>query len=798
MIRNYFTIAFRSLSRRKIYTLINVIGLSIAMATASFISTWVLDELSFDKFHPKADRIFRVAAKVKLKDTSWEQAITSVPFGPAISAYYPEVENTVRFDVNDAIVEYENQKFSEEDIILTDPSFFDIFSFELSKGNAITCLQAPYTVVLSQSMADKYFGDEEPIGKTLRLYLYDPNGRGADYEVTGVIEDAPHNSHFRFNFLVSFSTLQKARPDRQDDWFDNGYYTYLLLSSSADWKTFESKIPEFVDHYMGENMAKYNVYFEYFLQPITEIYHRSDLVYEFYSGNYELIWIFSIIGLFILTLAGINYMNLAVAFSFERMKEVGVRKVLGAFKSQLLRQHLIETVILLLLSIILAGLLVEVLKTYFYNLTDKTYLTFPWTTLTVQLCSFSGLLLLFAGIFPAQVLAGLRPIKALKSQISRGKGKFGIWKLLVTFQFTVTLAILVGLFVVQDQLTFVRSKDLGYDKSNLLILRVNGNQDVKDGFEAFRNDMVQASSTTAIARSNSMIVGGLDNSNGTISDDMGNVRTEMLYNLSTDHDFLNTYKVTLVAGRDFSKSIHSDSTEAFIINEKAVKAFGWTNPDQAIGQRIDFSGRMGQIIGVTKDFHFNSLHHTINPMCMFLSSGNFSRISIRGNDNNELLAQAKYQWNRHFPDALFDYTFQEEALTSKYRSEQRFNQIFNVSALVSIIIALLGLFGLVGFTVNKKTKEIGLRKVLGASTVQVLILTSKDFLSLILFAAFIAFPSAWWLMERWLMDFPFRTSIKPWVFVLSGLTVFGLSIIVVIAQTSSAATANPIDSLKEE
>lgn len=798
MIRNYLKIALRSLSRRKTFAAINVVGLSIAMACAAFIYNWVADELSFDTFYPKGERIFRVVGKVELENDSWIQAITSVPLAPALQEYYPEVENAVRFDVNDAIVEYGDKKIVEDYIILTDPSFYEIFDYQLTEGNTDKSLVDPYSIVLTRSMAKKYFGEENPIGKSLRLYMYDPDGNGIDYQVTGVMQDAPQNSHFRFNFLVSFSTLISARPQAKDAWFNNSYYTYLLLENGADAKKLESKIPQFADHFMGKEMKEFSVHFEFILQPIAEIYHHSDTVYEFLTGNYDHVWIFASIGIFVLILAGINYVNLATAFSFERAKEVGVRKVLGAFKKQLMVQHFMETIILVLVSIVLAGLTIEVLKPFFYELTGKHYLSFSWWSLVQQLSSFSLLLILVAGVFPAKRLANLKPIHALKNQVDTSIGKFGFWKLLVTFQFSITLAILVGLFVVREQLSFVNSKDLGYDKDNLLILRVNGSQEVKDGFEQFRNELEQTHGIVNVARSNSMIVGGLGNSNGIIKDAEGNKKTEMLYRVSVDHDYIKTHGVSLVAGRDFSPEINSDSTEAFIINEQAVNAFGWDNPEKAIGQLMDFRGREGRIIGVVKNFHFNSLHHNIGSMCLYLSSGNFSRIAIKGTDDLELLENSERLWNKHFPNSIFDHTFQDQALYSNYQSEQNFGKIFNTFSIVSIVIACLGLFGLVGFTVSKKMKEIGIRKVLGASVSQILILISRDFIKLIGLAAMISFPMAWWVMELWLNDFPFRTGMKPWFFMAAGLSVLTLSVLVVFFRTVRASMANPVDTLKEE
>ena len=791
MIKNFLKIAVRTLNRRRSYTIINVLGLSTGLACSTFIFHWVYDELSFDTFYPHKDRLYRVVAEVGVGQDRWEQAVTSLPLGPALQSTFAEVETSTRLVPAEAIVEHGDRKFLENDIMLTDPTFFDLFDYQLLEGNKEYALAKPYQVVLTESIAKKYFGKEDPIGQVLHMYLLDQDGNGVDYEVTGVIEDPVPNSHITFSFLSTIATIDHVDKRASQEWFNNSFYTYVQLEQEADHKQLEQKLPGFVSNRMGD------VNYRFFLQPIGEVHLHSDLLYDApNNGSIEYVWMFSAVGIFLLALAGINYVNLSTAFSLERAKEVGVRKVLGASRRQVLAQHMAETVVLTALSLACGGLLVEVLKPYFFELVGKDYLELGWNAIMYPLLVFCTLLVLTAGVAPAYLLAKLNAVTSLKGKVENS-AKGALRRMLVVFQFVVTLIILVGVIVVDRQLTFVQGQELGYDQKNLLMLWVNGNAGVIEGFKPFKEELLSYPNIQYVASSNTSIVYGLSNATGTAEGDTGEKVRKKLYRLVVDHEYIKTYGMEIIAGRDFSPSISSDSTEAFILNLTAANGFGW-KAQEAIGKRLEFNGREGQVIGVVRDFHFNSLHHVIEPVCMYLSPNDFSLVTIKGAISSEKIALVQDHWEKHFPNALFDFSFQDQALFQQYQSEQRLGRILDIFCVISALIAFLGLFGLVGYTVKRKTKEIGIRKVLGASIMQVLSLISHQFLMIIAVAAVIAFPLSWWLMEYWLQDFTYRIAFSPWFFILAGTMLVLMALLVIIIQALRPSLANPIKALKEE
>jgi len=796
MVKNYLKIAIRTLRRKSVYSIINIIGLSSGLLCVIFILNWVNDELSYDQHFSNKENLYRVVAEAGTGQDRWHQSVTSLPLGTTMESTYLEVLSQVRLDKNDGMIVRGDKRFVEDYIVLTDPSFFDVFDYHLLKGNEETALNDPYKIVLTETMANKYFGNENPIGETLKIFLYDPNGNGIDYEVTGVIADPPETSHFTFNFLASISTIESVSQGAMENWGNNSYHTYVVLEDGADYGALESKLTAMVDNHMGEMIEEYDLYYRFYLQNITDIYLHSETQYEFKAnGNIEYVWMFSAIGIFILALAGINYINLSTSFSLDRAKEVGVRKALGAFKGQLIKQHLTETLVLTFIAMLLAGLFVELFKPFFYELTGKDHITFDRLTLLIQLLALCIPLGIISGYFPAHLLAQVKATNSLKGKL-QNNDKSTLRKVLVTFQFAVTLVILVGLVVVHQQLGFVQSKDMGYDKNNLMVLRVNGSEEVKNGYVPFVNDLKSSPNINFVARSGSMIGGGLGNSNMNHALPNGEKQFEKTYRLPVDYDYLDTYGMKLLAGRNFNPNINSDSTEAFIINETAAKSFGWS-ADEAINKEISFIGREGQVIGVVKDFHFNSLHHAIGPVCLFIPT-NFSRIAVKGNDAQALVAEVKSAWESHFPASIFEYTFQDQALFNSYENDHRFGKIFNAFALLSVLIAFMGLFGLIGYTVGRKTKEIGIRKVMGATSLQIINLISNKFLKLIVIASLLAIPVAWWLMNSWLKDFTYRIDIEIWHLLAAVSALLFVALVIVFAQTVKPSLANPADTLKEE
>ncbi|MTI41984.1 ABC transporter permease [Fulvivirga lutimaris] len=797
MLKNYIKIAIRTLRRKSVFALINVVGLSSGLLCVVFIFNWVQNELSYDRHIRNSQNIYRVAAEAGTGDDKWHQSVTSLPLGPSMRDTYANIVAQARLDKNNALVSRGEVKYIEDYIILTDPEFFNVFDYHLLKGNEKNALSNPYQIVLTETIADKYFAGEDPLGKTLKIHQYDPNGKGVDYTVTGVIADPPHNSHFTFNMLGSISTIESVNPEAMTRWMNNSYHTYVKLKDGTNPKDIEAQLPDLIQLNMGEEMEEYDLSYRFYLQPITDIHLHSDIQYEFRAnGNIELVWVFGAIGMLILTLACVNYINLSTAFSLDRVREVGVRKVLGAHKSQLVKQHFAETIILVLISILLCGLMIEIVKPVFYSITGKTDIKFDLTTILLQLFSICIPLVLIAGYFPAKILANVNTVSSLKGKVNKSNTS-ALRSGLVVFQFSVTLFIIISLIVVQQQLNFVQSKDLGYDKNNLLVLAVNGSEEVISNFDAFKNTLITTPEIQSVARSNSMIVGGLGNVNGRIINEKGEKQFEKLYRLRIDYDYFNTYGIQLLSGRNFSLDHPTDYTQSYIINESTAKAFNW-DVQEAIGKELTLGGNTGNIIGVTKNFHYNSLHHEIEPLCLTLPHSYFSRITIKGNNSQQLLKEVEHAWQKHFPEELFDYRFQDDALFYNYENDLRFGQIFNVFAILSLLISFLGLFGLIGFNIQKRTKEIGIRKVLGSSSTQIIQLVSKRYLKLILIAAVFAIPLAALSMNEWLATFSYRTTMEVWYFIYALVIVLAFAFVIVLVRAFKPALTNPANILKEE
>lgn len=801
MLRNFFTTATRHLIKNGSYTLLNVGGLSIGLACFTLIGLWVLDELSYDSFHPKANRIYRVAGTFTDESGQFDQAVTCIPLAPALVNDLPEVENALRIDTNGAIVKQGDKQFSENGILGVDPSFFDFFSFKLLKGDPATALNEPYNIVLSESMAKKYFGDKDPLGEFLRIFQYDPDGQGVEYKVTGVIEDCPANSHFSYNFLFSFKTIEIVYPNAfgYDGWFNNGYYTYILLKPETSADQLRGKLSTFLEKYIGNDMKKNKIYWSYFLQPLRDIHLKSNLRYEIDpTSSVVNIMIFGTIGFVVLLLACINYINLSTAYAADRFKEVGVRKVMGAYKNQLVVQYLVESWILAMMSMIFAIAWLEIARPLFESVTGKEITDlYVGKTITVLIvvASIVGLL---SGIYPSLFLSSFRTVNVLKGQFTSRTSGALLRKSLVVFQYAITIILLTGILVTQRQLRFVIHKDLGYNKDNLLILNVNGSPEVASGFQGFKNDLLTDRNINGVATSNAMISGGLSNSIATIEDVTGKKINGTVFTNGIDQDYIATYGMKLVAGRNFIKGSRADSL-GFIVNEATSRSYGYTNPDEIIGKELTLGGVKGEIIGVVSDFHYNSLHKKIEPICMFLWQGRFSRIAVRVDANvRQGMESIISKWKKHFPNSVLEYSFAERRLEDQYKAEQRFSKIFLTFSVISLAIACLGLFALVSYAVKSRTKEIGIRKVLGASVSGIVAMLSGEFIVLILIACFIAMPLSYYFMQQWLESFVYRITIDVGIFLTAGAIALLMAIVTISIKSVRSALANPVNSLRNE
>ena len=802
MIRNYLKQTWRSLVKNKTYSFLNIIGLAVGLTCFSLIALWVNDELSYDKFNTNYDRIVRLTGIEKREAGISESAVSSAPMAKALKNDYAEIENTVRFDMREEIIEHNGQQILEPGILITDPSIFGIFSYKLTNGDVASVLKEPYTIVLTQSTAKKYFGEKDPIGQTLLIYMNDSTGRGANYTVTGLMPDPPKNAHFTFNILASFKTVEVANPDvlTVDGWGDASYYTYLLLKKGVDQKAFSNKISQFYAKYIGDLFETWRPIYFYKLQPLRDIHLRSNLQYELApTGNAKQVYIFSTIAVFILLLAGINYTNLATARSVSRAKEVGVKKVVGAGKRQLLTQYLFESVFTAVLAFIFSLVISAFLQPFFYKLTDKDLSLLSFPMLLVFLLAVTIFLGLLSGIYPAIILSGFKPIGILKGAFkSSGKGIL-LRKSLVVTQFVITLVLVTGIIIIYTQMSYIKNKDLGYNKEELLFLRVHGNTDVINGYGAFKNDILSNPIISGAATSNSLL-GSLGSGGSETVDISGNPLQVNTSRLRVDADYLNVHGIKLLAGENFGIHAATDSIRPVILNENAIKTFGWKNAEAAIGKPFKMGGQQGKVIGVVKDFHFNTLQQLISPLAIYPSGERFSRITLKADISKlpQTKAWLEKTWKKNFPSALLDYSFSDEVFEEQYRAEDKFSKIFLYFSILSLMIACLGLYGLISFTTSQKIKEIGIRKVLGASANGIAAMLSGGFLKLVLLACVIAMPVAGYVMSKWLEDFAYRTNISWWMFGAAGILVLLVALVTVSFEAIKAAIANPVKSLRTE
>ncbi len=802
MLSNYFKYVRRGLVKNKTYTILNIAGLTAGLTCFAFITLWVNDELSYDKFNNNYNRIVRLTETAKTETGITESATSSAPMAKALKADYAEVENTVRLRLREEIITYNNQQVLQAGILLTDPSFFDIFSYQLTRGDAATALNEPYSIVLTASTAKKYFGDRDPMGQTLVINMFDSTGYGAAYKVTGITPDPPANAHFTFTMLASFKTVEVGNPGvlTVDGWGDASFYTYLLLKNGVDYRAFSKKITQFYAKYIGDRFDIWrNIYF-YHLQPLRDIHLNSHLQHEMAAtGNATQVYIFFTIGIFILLLAGINYMNLATAQSVNKAKETGIKKVVGAVRKQLIIQYLLEAIIIALAALVLALICCAFLQPVFFRLTEKSLSLFASPWLMFFLTGVTILLGILSGIYPAFIISSYKPILVLKGAFKSGSKGTLLRRTLVVSQFIITILLISSIIVIYSQMSYIRNKDLGYNKDPLLFLRMHGNTDVINGYPAFRNELLANPIISGVTVSNSLI-GSLGTGGAETIDEKGNKLQINTARLRVDSAYLNVYGIQLLAGTNLTSTLLTDTILPVILNESAVHKFGWSNAAAAIGKPFTMGSRKGRVTGVVKDFNFSSLQHLIGPLAIYPVDARFSRISLKVDISKPLAVTAWLEkvWKKHFPSALLDYDFSDETLEEQYKAEHRFATIFLYFAILSLLIACMGLYGLIAYTTSQKTKEIGIRKVIGATTNDIAIMLSKDFLQLVILAFLVATPLAWYVMTRWLEDFAYRIIISWTMFAAAGAIVILIAIVTVSFKAIRAAVANPVKSLRAE
>ena len=803
MLGSYFKLTFRNFSRQKVYSLLNISGLGIGLSCFILIFLYIQDELSYDRFHSNSNRIYRVLEHLESDGLGEHSASLPFPTGPALKNEFPrQVEQVVRlFNFQSPTLVLANKvadkAFNESSIFFADSNFLQVFEFELLEGERATALNGPNSILISKSMAAKYFEQEDPIGKVLEF-----QGQ-QDLQVTGILEDAPSNAHFQYDFIVSFSSLKSwYNGGYPNSWYWNPCWTYILLEENTNKEQFEEQLPAFVDKYFPE-FIRPDVQLE--LQPLQDIHLYSKLDYEIQANSdIKTIYIFGVIALFVLFIAAINFINLSTARATKRAKEVGVRKTLGSSRTQLVVQFIFESILMVLLALGIAALIVTIVLTPFNTLVEKSmglYLLWQPAFLlgAILLCVGVGVL---SGFYPAFVLSSFKTVTALKNDKLQVKGlKFR--RVLVTLQFAISTFLIASTFIAIDQFHHLRDQDIGFDQKHVLMVPVIRSP-MGEHYDYFRDQALQSPHIQSITGVEEIVGAKHQVENYRFE---GMDRSKPFPRFHVLHNFVETMDIKLLAGRDYSREHPTDDTLALVVNESMVKAMGWNSPEEAVNKRFYYRDQLkGRVVGVVKDYNFVSKHHPIGPMALDLFSSprafnlfiKYLAVRVDGQHLQEAMTDLKQAWTATLPERPFEVFFLEDRLNESYVSEQKLSQITIIFSFLAIGVACLGLFGLATFNVERRTKEIGLRKVLGISTSQILVLLSKEFIYLILFALAVSIPVSYLLLGRWLDGFAYRVSIGIWPFVIAGAITFSVAMITILYHALRASTINPIKTLRYE
>ncbi len=800
MLKNYLKIAVRNLLKYRAYSLINILGLAIGIAACILIMLYVGNEWSYDKFNKNYEQIYRVQAEGKIEGRELNMPETPAPLGATLVSEFPDVIQYTRImPTANMLIRYKHKVFNETRFFWADSTLFDVFTMPFIEGNPKTALSQPHTVVLTESLAKKYFGSEDPMDKIMNFE------DGTPYTVKGVIKDCPPNSHFKYDMFASMSS---ASFGNSKFWFNNNFYTYIVLRKGSSIAKLESKMPGLIKKYGGQQLyqamgihfddwkKRGNSYTFYYI-PLTSIHLYSHLDHELEpNGDIKYIYIFSIIALFILLIACINFMNLSTARSSTRSKEVGIRKVLGSNKTQLVKQFLAESFLLTSISVLVAITFVELLLPAFNSLSGKhlhtsyfnNWLVIPALIATVIIVG------IIAGSYPSFFLSSFKPVKVLKGKAAGNKGNF-LRSGLVVFQFAISIVLFIGTFIVYSQLKYIQNTKLGFDKNHILVIQRAWA--LENHAQAFKEELMKNPGITDASNSNDM-PGKPFSQTIFEAENVPGAREYLMSYMSSDYDFIKTMNIKIKEGRYFSRRFPSD-TLAVVLNESAVKAFGFNNP---IGKRIYVVGRNIPltIIGVLDDFHYESLHQKIRPLIISLGLGQtpYLPVKLKTADISSALSFIKNEWKKFVPGKPFEYYFLDEDINRLYLSEQKTGELFTAFSILAIFIACLGLFGLAAFTAERRTKEIGIRKALGSSVTGIIVLLSKEFTKWVLIANIIAWPAAYYFMNNWLKDFAYRININLWIFITSGVLALIIALSTVSIHAVKAARANPVKSLRYE
>jgi len=804
MFKNYFKVALRNLWKNKAFSAINIIGLASGLAVCLLIVLYVVNELSYDKYNVNADRIYRLDADIYFNNTSAIFAVAPDPLALTLKREYPVVEEMTRVNYqSDILIKKGNENVPDRDAAYVDSTFFKVFTIPMVAGNPTTALTEPNSIVIDETTAKKYFNTTDVLGKTLYV------DNNTNCKITGVIKDIPKQSHFHFHFI-------RQRGKDNQSWLSNNTYNYILVQKGVSQAQMQKDVDATVNKYIGKDLAdqlhsslkdlqgKGN-HFIYHLMPLTDIHLHSNKQYEIEpNGDITYVYIFSVIAIFILLIACVNFMNLSTARSANRAKEVGIRKVAGSLRSHLIAQFLTESVLLSFFSLLLAILLAVILMPFFNQLSGKemSVTTLFSTWLFPVMISLVLVVGFVAGSYPAFYLSSFQPIQVLKGKIAKGFKSSWLRSGLVVFQFSISIILIIGTIVIYNQLDYIRSKKIGYNRDQVLV--VHNIYNLNGKIKLFRNE------TTTIPGVVNATVGDLptssnfDNEGWFRDASFDATKAVVLTTFYVDDNYVPTLGMQIKSGRNFSKDFPSDST-GVLINESAVKVLGFKDPFKETLYRPNFSdgaihGAIGyHVVGIIKDFNFSSMHDNIGPLIIQWSD-NYQSMAVRVNTKNvsSIIDNIKSKWNEMAPGQPFNYSFMDADFNKIYTAEQQTGKLFITFAVFAIFIGCLGLFGLVTYAAEQRTKEIGVRKVLGASVGGIVAMISKDFAKLVLIASLFAFPVAWWAMHKWLQSFAYRIDISWWVFVVAGLAAILIALITVSFQAIKAATANPVKSLRSE
>ncbi len=793
MIKNLLLIAIRNFKKDKWYSLLNIMGLTIGITFSLFLIFYIRDELNFDKFNVRADRIYRIVTYVQEKDKNTNWTITQYPLGPTMQKDFPEVEQAVRFTSKErTLFKSGDHDYYETKIYFADSNVFSVFTFPFLEGDPRTALTEPNSIVITRTLAEKYFGkNNRAVGQTMKT-VYDV------YKVTGVIEDVPQNSHIRFDMLISMSTVKS---NGGQNWGNFNYFTYVLLKPGARPSGVSKKLED-VEHKNVETIfARFNIKMQYGVQPITEIHLHSQLEREPEElGSMSYIWIFSAVAFFMLLIACINYMNLTTARSARRAKEIGIRKVTGSSRNQLIGQFLGESLLTAFIAVLLSFLLVLVLFPVFNGLSGKAFtirtLLQPFNILLMLgIALFTGLA---GGSYPAFYLSGFQPVSILKGALSKASGNVSLRRTLVVIQFSISMIMLICTWVVYSQLSFLQKKDLGFDKSQVMSVTVNTGEDERGKIAAMNNEFRSLPGVKMVGSGNAYPGSSNINLNlFTVQTNTGHV-DKALECYAVDENWMGTLGIKIVRGRNFSGP--PDTLHSIMVNEALAKHFGW---DEPIGKRVRFPGDTSafylEVVGVFRDFNQESLYNPIAPLLLFYGpNSNVIQIKINQANIQPTIAGVEGVWKKYFPQLPFEYKFLDEGLNSQYVADQKRGKIFASLSVLTIIITCLGLLGLTAFTTQQKQKEISIRRVMGASIVQIVTLTTRNYLWLALIASLIAFPVAYYFMSNWLKVFSYNAGLSVIPFIVSALLIVLTAVLTVFVYSTKAALANPAVNLRTE